>query len=223
MARPVKIGQYRHTPGDEMRLGTDGVSRHTQVRRRFPYTAVVVLAYGIFGPLLCAAVTWAIRASGGAHLLPTYASGKALPPSPGLGNVLFGAGATELALAWAIVGYWIWRSLWRQRLRPDIEERGPAATIPEMIGAGLLLGVVGLFLIYLFGMYGLYVRAGPADQPVFVRPFFGILAAPVTAMSAILTGTVPIVLLALGLLTGLLSAAAVGLCRPHFPEEPILR
>lgn len=222
MARPVKIGQYRHTPGDEIRLGTDGVSRHTRVRRRFPYTAVVVLAYGVFGPLLCAAASWAIRASGGALLLPTYASGKALPPSPGLSNVLFGAGAMELALAWAIVGFWLWRALWRQRIRPEIEERGPAATVPATMGVALLLGVVGLFLIYLLGMYGLYVRAGPADQPVFVRPLFGILAAPVTAMSAMLTGTVPIVLILLGLLTGLLSAIATGVCRPHFPEEPML-
>jgi hypothetical protein len=71
------------------------------------------------------------------------------------------------------------------------------------------------------GAFGLYLRTAPANQPWLIRPLFGLLAMPVLAGSALFTGVIPLVLLLLGLLMGLITAAGAAAVWRDFPEEPL--
>jgi hypothetical protein len=223
MRRKPKIGQYRHTPASELRPGPDGTLRHTRTRRRFPYRGLVVLAYGLFGPLVCAAVPALMRAIGQADLLPRHLSDRAVPPAPSLNNVLFGAGAAETALACAVVGALLWRQLWGTRLSPALEERGLFGTLPPLLAQGLLLGPLMAFLAVPIAAFGLFLRAPEVNQPLFVRPFFALFAAAAGTLSAVSTGIIPLVVIVLGLLLGTVTAVGVAYFRQFFPEEPVLR
>ena len=223
MARRPKLGQYRHTPTSEMRTGPDGVLRPTRVRRRFPYRGMVFLAYGVFGPLVCAGVAQLFRSTRMRGLLPERVSELPLPKSPSLENVLFGAGLPELVLACGLAGFWLWRILWNSRLPPGVRAGGPAAVLPSLLGQALILGPAFAFAAIPIGIFGLYIRTAPAAQPWAVRPFFALLAAPLGTISALTTGVIPLTLIGLGLLLGAVTALAVAFLWPHFPEEPVLR
>lgn len=219
-ARP-RIGKYRHAPADEIRIGAGGELYHTHTRRRMPFGALVGFVYAVLGPLLAAGTTTLFQATGNSRLLPTVIGDAKLPPSPSLENVLFGAGVAEAALASMLMGYWLWLSLWKTRVSIQHSERGVRGVLPHLLQRGAGLGAVLAFGAGAIGIFGLYLRTAPADQPWLVRPLFGLLAILPTGASAALTGVIPLVLLALGSLCGMVSALAVALLWQQFPEEPV--
>jgi hypothetical protein len=219
-----RIGEYRHTPAPSMQVGADGVLRHSRVRRRFPQQGIVPLAYGLAGPLVCAGVSRLLLALFGPGYLPRRADGHVLPPAPSVDNVLFGAGPHEVALACALVGWWLWLLLWNTRLPESVMVGGPRATFGPLVGRALGLGLLLTYFVAMpIGIVGLYIRTAPADQPWFVRPFFGLLAVLPLSVSYIISSAFLLVLLLLGLLLGAATAAAVALLWPHYPEEPVLK
>ncbi|HTE20250.1 MAG TPA: hypothetical protein VK689_17940, partial [Armatimonadota bacterium] len=178
---------------------------------------------GVLGPLACAGVSLLFRASGATRFLPQRLSDLPLPPSPSMENLLFGAGLHETVLACALAGWWLWRSLWRLRVPEERQKGGMPAVLPPLLGRGLWLGPLYALAVLPVGAFGLYIRTAPANQPWLVRPFFALLAVPFTTVSALLTGTVPLVVVALGLLLGVATAVAVAYLWQQFPEEPNLR
>ena len=223
MPNKPKIGQYRHTPGPLMQPGPDGVLRAARVRRRFPFEGVVFLVFGLLGPLVCAGASLLFQATGTARFLPQRFSDLPLPPAPSLENVLFGAGLHEIVLACGLAGWLLWRALWRQQVPEDRQKAGMLAVLPQLAGRGLWLGPLFALAMLPVGAFGLYIRTAPANQPWMVRPFFALLAVPFTTVSALLTGTVPLVVVLLGLFLGVGTAVAVAYLWQQFPEEPDLR
>ncbi|HEU4753503.1 MAG TPA: hypothetical protein VFU47_10390 [Armatimonadota bacterium] len=221
MPKKPKIGQYRHTPGTEMRPGPDGVLRPTRTRRRFPYSGIIFLLYAIAGPLVGAGVTRLFQITGTARFLPQHLDEKAFPPAPSLNNVLFGAGVTETILASGLAGFWLWNILWKARVAPD-QKAPTGAAFRSLLPQALVLGPLMAFLALPIGVMGLYIRTAPANQPWAVRPFFALLAAPF-AMATTLYTVVPLVLIALGLLLGAVTALGVAFLWQQFPEEPLLK
>ncbi len=221
MPSKPRIGKYRHTPADEIRIGPGGALFHTRTRRRMPFGALVGFLYAIIGPILAAGTSALFHAMGLGRHLPTIIGNSKLPPSPTLENVLFGAGVAETALGSMLAGYWLWIMLWRTRLAIQQCERGVAGVLPHLLRRGASLGAVMAFASGAVGIFGLYLRTAPAAQPWFVRPFFGLLAIIPTGASATMTGVIPLVLLVLGSLCGAVSGAAVAFLWQHYPEEPI--
>jgi len=202
-----KLGQYRHT------------SARARRRRRFPYRGVVFLLYGLAGAGVCALVSLLLRATGLAGLVPERYAPTPLPPAPGLDNILFGAGLPETLLACSLVGFWIWSALWNSHPAPGAEAKGPAATLPALLGRGLLLGPLVTLFAFPIGVMGMFIRAAPAAVPWFVRPFLAPIAAVASLISALFNPFIPLVLIFLGLLLGAFTAVAVACLWPYFPEE----
>jgi len=219
-AKP-KIGQYRHTPGSPLIPGPDGTLRPARTKRRFPFMGVVVLGYAIFGPLVCAGVSALFNVTGLAAYMPKLLSGKPLPPSPSMQNVLFGAGLHEMVVACAVVGWLTWRTLWGVRVPHAQQQLGPRGVVGPLLFSGLLLGPLFTLFALPIGVFGQYIRTAPTDQPWIVRPFFALIAALVAPFSAFFTLTIPLVLVLLGLLMGSLTAVAVAFLWREFPEEPV--
>ncbi len=214
MAKKPRIGQYRHTAVSQVIAGVDGTPRHTLVRRRFPFRGLVFLAHGLLGPLVCGAVPPLLRGMGLGRLLPQHANEKALPPSPGINNLLFCIG---------LAGFWLWSVLWKTRLSPERQARGVRGTFPALLGQALILGPLLAFVALPIGVMGWYIRDPQVHQPWFVKPFFAVMAAPVTMMNWLVTGIIPLMLILLGLLLGVSAALGVALMWQQFPEEPVLK
>jgi hypothetical protein len=222
MARAPKIGEYRHRPAAQMVMGADGVLRPDRKRRRFPFRGIVLLAYGLIGPGVCASVSALFQAAGWRNLLPQRISGP-LPPSPTLNNILFGAGLPETVLACALAGYWLWSNLWKRPVPDEAQAKGPRATLPHLLGPALVQGALLALAGIPIQAFGLFLRTAPDKIPWYVRPFFGIPATVVASFSELLTGIIPLVAVVLGLLLGLVTAIAVAYAWPHFPEEAVLK
>lgn len=218
MPPPVRPGQYRHQPGTEMRMTADGRLMPSQTRRRFPYAGLVLVVSAALGTLACAGASLLLNVTLGNGL--ARITGKTLPPAPSFQNVLFGAGLPEVALACGLAGYWLWCLLWKTRLPERATPRTAGQNARELLLSALVLAPVLTFLVACIGIVGLYVRTAPSDQPVAVRPFFGLLAVPALGGSAMYTGIIPLVLALLGLLLGAVGALAVGYFWTQFPEEP---
>src|SRR6184192_4327243 len=95
--------QFRHVP-----LGAEPPGKP----RRFPYAGMVFVAYGIAIPLIAAGAALLFKRAGYGYLLVRTVS-EPLPPAPSWSNLLFGAGAPELALAGGLSGLLLWRRLWQ--------------------------------------------------------------------------------------------------------------
>jgi hypothetical protein len=221
MARKRRIGTFNHSPGPTFEMGPDGSLRHTRVRKRFPHLGMVPLIYAIAGTLACAGVSWALKAVGLGRLLPQRISDAALPPSPTMDNILFGAGLPETALAWGLAGYWLWTGVWRTRVPQETQNRGFGAIYGSLLGNSLGYGILLGFFTMFIGACGVYVRTAPAAQPWGVRPFFAVLAAPVLFVRALVTGTIPLVVIILSLAMGVVTAAAAAALWREYPEQPI--
>lgn len=216
-----RIGKYRHTPADEIRMGAGEALYHTRTRRRMPFGALVGFVYALCGPLLAAGTAALFHATGNGRFLPGVIGNAKLPPSPSLENVLFGAGVAEVALASMLMGYWLWLALWNTRVSIQDSKRGVPAVLPNLLRRGAGLGAALSFGAGAIGIFGLYLRTAPVEQPWLVRPLFGLLAILPTGTSAMLTGVIPLVLLLLGALCGVATAAAVAVLWRHYPEEPV--
>ncbi|MCC2668663.1 MAG: hypothetical protein K0Q72_1134 [Armatimonadetes bacterium] len=219
MGARQKIGQYRHRQGVTYEPGPGGELRIKRDRKRFPHLGMIPLVFGISGSGVCALVSWLMAASG-TKLLPQRLDNTALPPSPSIENVLFGAGFPEAALACGLIGFLIWRSLWAIRITPEEQARGRGVIFRALVGQGIGWGAVYGFLAIPIGVAGLYMRTAPAAQPPVVRPFFALLASPILTVSAFVTVVIPLVVLVLGMLLGLSVAASAALIWRDFPEEP---
>lgn len=223
MAQKPKIGSYQHRPGIVYEPGTHGELRVARVRKRFPYLGMIPLVYAMAGSVVCAALSWAIRASGSAHLFPQRFTETPLPPAPSLSNLLFGAGLPETALTCGLLGFLLWRALWKTRVSPEQQSGGFGSIFLALSGRALGLGIVLGLVALPLGAFGLYLRTAPANQPWLVRPFFALLAMPVISQSAYGNGLIPFVLLLLGALLGLVTAAGAAAVWREFPEEPLDR
>lgn len=218
-----KIGEYRHTPGTYL-AGADGKPRAARTRRRFPYLAMVFLGSAVAGPLACAAVALLFSQTPLRVAAPQPYGGARLPPSPTLQNVLFGAGVHEVALASALAGWCLWTWLWKTKLPPAEMEKGGRTVLWSLVRLGLLLGPVCTLGIGLpAGAMGLFLRTGPAEIPWIARPFFGLIAMLPIVINSLFTGTIPVVLIALGMLLGAVMGCGVAEGWRHFPEEPDTR
>lgn len=202
-------------------IGSDGLPLPARVRKRFPYLGLVPLGYAVGGTLACALVSWVIQVLGLSHWLPTRVLNAPLAPAPSWENLLFGAGPAETAFAWGLVGYRLWVSLWRTRVPVQAQSRGFAGVFPHLVLPALAYGALTVVAVLPLSTIGLYLRTAPAAQPWVVRPFFALLAAPVLSLQALITGIIPLVLLALGLSLGLLTAVVAAAVWRQFPEEPI--
>jgi len=216
MPRKLKVGQYRHRPAAERVAGPEGTVDRPLMRRRFPFRGLIFLLYALGGPLLCAGVSLLLRNVAGGSLVPQRLAEIPLPPAPTVGNVIFGAGLHETAVACGLTGYWLWCRLWKTRPSP-----GSRSALGDLLTTALALGPLMAFAALPLGVIGLYIRTAPASQPWAVRPFFGLLAAPVVTFSALFTGVVPLVVLGLGLLLGLLTSLLVLVLWREFPEERV--
>lgn len=203
-----------------MRVTADGRLLPTLIRRRFPHAGLIPLIYAAVGAMACAGVSGLFQLAHAGALLPERMTGKPLPPAPTFNNILFGAGLPEVALASGLAGYWLWSMLWKTRLGPEPSASGALQNGMRLLPSALVLGPSLVFFTACIGIVGLYTRTAPADQPALVRPFFGLAAVPALGLSALGTGTIPIVLLLLGLLLGVVTAFAVGFYWTRFPEEP---
>jgi hypothetical protein len=138
-------------------------------------------------------------------------------------NVLFGAGLPEVVLSAALVGYWLWSSLWKMRVSATLQGRGIRGVLPPLLGRALLLGPLMALAALPIGAFGFCIRAMPANIPWFMRPLFGLPGMLTFSLSALATGTIPLVLILLGLLVGLVTAVLVAVLWPYFPEEALLK
>jgi hypothetical protein len=186
-AQMVSTGHhFRHVP-----LGAEPPGRP----RRFPYAGAVFVAYGLVIPLAAAGAAALFKLAGYGYLLVRTVS-EPLPRAPSWSNLLFGAGAPELALAGGLVGLLLWRRLWQ----------GDDPVLSADVARGALLGAIYSLLLIPFGIFGLFLRTAPKGVPLLVQPFFALLVAiGGTAYSIILPWVWGTVLL-IGALVGALSA-----------------
>ena len=176
--------------------------------RRFPYSGLVPVAFGVLGPLAAAGAAQLYALAGREDLLRETVSGQVtLPPSPSLDNVLFGVGLPEAMLAGALGGWLLWRILWRPvEVRWGRDQwRG--------IGFGALLG---LALIPL-GIIGVFIRTGMTGIPWFEVTFYALIAAVVGTSYLVFAPWVWLTMLGLGALGGLSASVAVDLIKPRMP------
>lgn len=206
-----------------MQAGPDGTLRPARVRRRFPHLGMVALFYAVSGPLVCAGVSWLLHAAFGNAYLRLATGSSPLPPAPSWNNVLFGAGPQEIAVASCLIGTYLWHLLWNTRLPKSDHDVGLLGTLPPLLLRSLFLGPLLAFAAMPIGIFGLYIRTAPADQPWVVRPFFAFLAILPLMFSSMLTLVVPVVVGCLGLLLGMVTAAGVAYLWRDFPEEPVLK
>jgi len=223
MAPKSKIGDYRHRPGLVYEPGPRGGLRVARVRKRFPFLGMIPLVYALSGSMVCAATSWALKWGGGGRLLPQRLSGTPLPAAPSMGNVLFGAGLAETALACGLLGLWLWQLLWKTRISEEEQASGFWQIYRSLVGRALGLGALFGVLALPLGAFGFYLRTAPANQPWLLRPFFALLAMPVIWISALGNGVIPLVLLLLGLLMGLVTAVGAAAMWREYPEEPLER
>jgi hypothetical protein len=208
-----RIGQYRHRAEVGHAPPIGGLRR---ARRRFPHYGLVFLVSGGAGVLACGTATYLLQQLGAP--MPAPVQGE-LPPAPTLNNLLFGVGVPEALLTTGFAGWWLWRSLWNRA-----PAGGPVpfwgGRFQLLVTPALLQGPLIALAMLPVGAFALYLRTAPEAQPLLVRPLFALLAAPVIAISAIINGTIPLVLVLLGGLMGLAVAVAIALLWPAFPPEP---
>ncbi|MGV3720067.1 MAG: hypothetical protein ACO1SX_04075 [Actinomycetota bacterium] len=223
MAGKPRIGSYQHRPEPAFTPGPDGTPRPVRVRKRFPHLGLVPLVHAVCGTLVCALLSWGFRAMGMGRILPQRVSDARLPPAPTLDNVIFGAGFPETAVACGLIGFWLWTSVWKTRVSREQQAEGFRGVFRALLSSALGFGALLSFAALPIGAFGLYLRTAPAEQPWPVRPFFALYATPVLAVNALLTGVIPLVILALGLLSGLVTAVAPACIWRDYPEEPSAR
>jgi hypothetical protein len=218
-----KIGQYRHTAGNLV-PGPDGTPRPARTRRRFPYRAMIFMGSGLAGPVACAGVAMLFNTPALHAWTPQPMEPVALPPSPSMNNVLFGAGVHEVALASALAGFCLWTWLWNLKLTPDQKGIGFSGAFAALSRRALVFGpscTLGIGLPA--GCMGIFLRTGPANIPWIARPFFGLIALLPMVLGRIISVTIPVVLILMGMVMGLVMAAGVAAGWQHFPEEADLR
>jgi hypothetical protein len=181
--------RFRHVPA--------GAQERTPPSRRFPYTSLVFVGYAVVMPLVAAGAAWVYNRLGAGDLLVRTQAGDRLPHAPSWQNLLFGAGAPELALAGGLVGLLLWRRVWAGD-EPDLG--------PDLV-RGALWGALLSLLLIPFGIFGLFLRTCPKEIPLMVRPFFALFVAGAGSLYSLLLpwtwGTACIV----GALLGSISAA----------------
>jgi len=216
-----RIGQYSHVPGQEFRPGTDGKPVPVRVRRRFPHLGIVCMAYAGLGPLAASGAELLFKLPGWREWAPkAIDQAVTLPPSPSLNNVMFGAGAIEVALASLLAGWMLWRSLWNVRLPQSVQEAGPRSTFPRLVWRGFWSGIGFTLLACPIVAFGFAMRDPALDIPLITRPIAGILAVLPLLISRAFT-VIPVLLVLSGAALGVLSAAAVAHLWQDFPEEPV--
>lgn len=223
MPTRTPLGQYRHTPADQIQIGPDGHRYHTHARRRMPFAAQVFVAYAALGPLLALATALLLKQIDGGRLLPDVIAATKLPPCPSPQNVLFGAGWTEIVLGCGVAGWALWTKMWRTRFSLEDAAAGPRALVPRLVKQGIAWSLILTPITGLLATVSLYIRTAPPEQPWIVRPFFALLAAVPMGIGAFWTGIIPLVMLLLGVLVGAASGIVASLVFPHYPEEPITR
>lgn len=190
--------QFKHVP-----LGPETRS----ARRRFPYTALVFVAYALLTPLAAAGAALLFKAAGLGDLLVRTQAPQPLPRAPSWQNLLFGAGAPELALAGGLMGLLLWRQLWR----------GDDPVLGADVVRGMLLGALYGLLVIPVGIFGLYLRTAPAGVPLVVQPFFALLVSLAGSVYAVILPWVWGAALALGAVLGLISALAAVALKARLP------
>jgi hypothetical protein len=220
MAAKPRIGSYQHRPEPAYVPGPNGVPRPARIRKRFPQLGLVPMLHAVFGTLVCALTSWGLRALGMGRVLPQRVSDVRLPPAPTLDNVIFGAGLAETAIACGLIGFWLWTNVWKTRVPSERQDQGALAIFRTLLPTALVLGALLAIVALPIGAFGIYMRTAPAEQPWAVRPFFALYAIPVLSFNAMVTGVIPLVLVVLGLLSGLSTAAAAAAIWRDYAEEP---
>jgi hypothetical protein len=176
--------------------------------RRFPYTGLVFIVYGVAVPLAACGVASLYNAAGYGALLRKTQFSDSLPRAPSWSNVMFGAGAPELALAAGLAGLLLWRRLWQ----------GVEPIIPADLTRGALLGALYGLLTIPFGIFGLFLRTGPREIPILVRPLFALVVAVLGSVYSIAVPWVWGTVLLAGAIIGTISALAADYLKPRLRE-----
>lgn len=176
-------------------------------RRRFPYTSLVFVGYAALTPLLGAGAAQLFKAAGHGDLLVRTQAAKPLPRAPSWENILFGAGAPELALAGGLAGLLLWRILWR----------GDAGPPGAEVARGMVLGGVFGLLVIPGGIFGLYLRTAPTGVPLLVQPFFALLVAVAGSAYSLIVPWVWGTAAALGALLGAASGGLANVLKRRLP------
>jgi hypothetical protein len=180
--------RFRHVPAGEPQKAP---------ARRFPYTSLVFVVYGLVTPVLAAGAALLYQRAGAGDLLVRTQSGERLPHAPSWENLLFGAGAPELALAGGLVGLLLWRRLWT----------GDDPVLAPDLLRGALWGALFSLLLIPFGIFGLFLRTGPKEIPYLVRPFFALAVAGAGTFYTLLLPCVWGTAILMGAVLGSISAA----------------
>ncbi len=192
--------------------------RHARVRRRFPFMGLVPLAYGVLVPPMCAGLSLLLKV---VRAVPQQL-GAPRAAAPSLENVIFGFGFTELLVAWAFVGFLLWRCLWNIRMPVETQQLGVPGVLGGLLKSGAILGPFLALLFLPLATWGLATR-GMETVPLLARPFLAVLAAPVISISALANPAILVSTLVLGIVVGVLTAPAVAFLWQRYPEEPILK
>lgn len=175
-----------------------------------------MLGYAAAGPALAAGISYVL---GRLHALPTPMAQSALPPSPSVNNVLFGAGAPEVALASVLAGFLLWRQLWKLEVPAHCVVKGPFAIWRSLLCTAIPLGLVLAIVVSSIGIFGLCLRAAPASVPGWIRPFFAIPAVFAAMAVAAIQPAVWLTLIIVGLALALVTAGLAAAVWTRFPVE----
>ena len=185
---------------------------------------MIFMGSALAGPLACTGVAMLFNMPLLHAWTPQPMEPVTLPPSPSMNNVLFGAGVHEVALASALAGLCLWTWMWNLKLTPDQKGVGFAGAFAALSGRALVYGPTCTLGIGLpVGCMGTFLRTGPANIPWIAKPFFGLIALLPMVVSRIMTASIPVVLILLGMAMGLAMAAGVAAGWQRFPEEADLR
>jgi hypothetical protein len=189
---------FRHVP-----LGAEPRTRS----RRFPYAGMVFVAYGVAIPLFAALAALLFQRASYGYLLVRTVS-EPLPHAPSWSNLLFGAGAPELALAGGLAGLLLWRRLWQ----------GDDPVWTADIARGALLGAGYSLLLIPFGIFGLFLRTA-TGIPILVKPFFALLVAVAGTAYSLILPWIWMTALLIGAVVGALSAPIADYIKVRVREQ----
>lgn len=216
MAKAPRLGKYQHRAHARMDPAAPGAELSIRKRRPFPYLGVLLISFAVVAPILCSGLALLWKALG--HM-PKPIVDAALPSSPTLNNILFGAGLPEVALAAVVCGYLLWTIVWRMPVSQSLSERGTWPLGLRLLTAALPAGVFCAGVGALIGTFGLCIRAAPVSVPVLIRPLFAIPAVAAAALNALFQPVVIVTILLLGVAAGSLVALVAALAWERFPME----